>query len=316
MNTLPLIAPGYRDAANVIPAFDYDVQPVTEIRAALEQAYGMKYGPASLVAKEEVFLPGMAGDPQVRALLYRPKGVKEAAPGILHIHGGGWVAGTADMMASFCADLSSQHGAVVLSVDYRRAPETVFPGPHNDCYAALEWLHANASELGVDPARIAVLGDSAGGNLSAGLALRARDEGKIALKAQFLLYPALDDRTGTDQAPVENPSTGEFVVTRKYVRQLYQARLGTGLLDAQQMTYFAPTRAIDLANVAPAYLAVGSVDLFLDEDCDYALRLSRAGVPVELHVYRGVFHAFDLIPGATTDRFNADLNHAIPAFLE
>ncbi len=315
MNTLPLIAPSYRDAADVIPVFDYEAQPLTEIRAALEQAYEMKYGPADLVAKEEVFLPGTAGDPQVRALLYRPKGVKEPVPGILHIHGGGWIAGTADMMASFCADLSSRHGAVVLSVDYRRAPETVFPGSHNDCYAALEWLHAKASEMGIDPARIALLGDSAGGNLSAGLALRARDEGKIALKAQFLLYPALDDRTGTDQAPVENPSTGEFVVTRKYIRQLRQARLGNGTLDEQQMTYFAPARANDLGNVAPAFLAVGSADLFVDENCDYALRLSRAGVPVELHVYRGVFHAFNLIPGELTDRFNADLHQAIREFL-
>ncbi len=315
MNTLPLIAPGYRDAANVIPVFDYEVQPLSEIRAALEKAYEMKYGAADLVAKEEVLLPGMAGDPQVRALLYRPKGVEGPLPGILHIHGGGWIAGTADMMASFCADLSSRHGAVVLSVDYRRAPETAFPSSHNDCYAALEWLHARASDLGVDPARIAVLGDSAGGNLSAGLALRARDEGKIALKAQFLLYPALDDRTGTDQAPIENPSTGEFVVTRKYMRQLHDARLGTEPLDARQMTYLAPARASDLANVAPAFLAVGSVDLFLDEDCDYALRLSRAGVPVELHVYRGVFHAFDLLPGELTDRFNADLDQAIREFL-
>ncbi len=316
MNTLPLIAPDYRDAANVIPVFDYEVQSLAEIRAALEQAYGMKYGPPDLVAKEEVSLPGMAGDPQVRALLYRPKNVEGPVPGILHIHGGGWIAGTADMMASFCADLSARHGAMVLSVDYRRAPETAFPGPHNDCYAALEWLHANASDLGVDPARLAVLGDSAGGNLSAGVALRARDEGKIVLKAQFLLYPALDDRTGTDQAPIDNQSTGEFVVTRKYMRQLHQARLGTRLLDDQQMTYLAPMRACDLANVAPAFLAVGSVDLFLDEDCDYALRLSRAGVPVELHVYRGVFHAFDLIPGKVTDRFNADLNHAIREFLQ
>ena len=316
MNTLPLIAPDYRDAANIIPVFDYEVQPLTEIRAALEQAYGMKYGPSDLVAKEEVYLPGTAGDPQVRALLYRPKGVQGPVPAILHIHGGGWIAGTADVMASFCADLSSRHRAMVLSVDYRRAPETAFPGPHNDCYAALEWLHANASDLGVDRARLAVSGDSAGGNLSAGVALRARDEGRIVLKAQFLLYPALDDRTGTNQAPVDNPSTGEFVVTRKYMRQLHQARLGPMPLDSRQMTYLAPTRANDLANVAPAFLAVGSVDLFLDEDCDYALRLSRAGVPVELHVYRGVFHAFDLLPGEITDHFNADLNRAIQAFLE
>ena len=315
MTTLDLVAPGYRDAAGMIPVFDYGKQPVAEIRAALEQAYGMKYGPAASVEKEEVYLPGIAGDPEVRALLYRPKEVAGKVPGILHIHGGGWIAGSADLMASFCADLSSRHGAIVLSVDYRRAPETVFPGPHNDCYAALTWLHGEADKLGIDQARIGVLGDSAGGNLAAGLALRARDEGHIPLKAQILIYPALDDRTGTDQAPVENPQTGEFVVDRKYLRDLWRVFRGDAPLQGRFASYLAPTRATDLNKLAPAFIAVGSIDLFLDEDCDYALRLTRACVPVELHVYRGVFHAFDLLPGQVTNRFTADLNNAIKEFL-
>ena len=122
----------------------------------------MKYGPAAVTEKEEVHLPGAARDLHVRALLYRPKGDEGVVPGILHIHGGSWVAGSAELMVRFCAELSSRHGVVVLSVDYRRAPETVFPGPHNDCYAAMEWIHATAGDLRVDQARIAVLGDSAG----------------------------------------------------------------------------------------------------------------------------------------------------------
>lgn len=315
MNTLPLVAPGYRDAVNTIAVFNYETQPVADIRAALEQAYETRYGPPAKVSKEEILIPGAAVDPKVRALLYRPHGVEGKVPGIVHIDGGGWIAGTADMMASFCADISVRHKAVVLSVDYRRAPETKFPRPHNDCFAALEWFYTHAADLGIDPERIAVLGDSAGGNLSAGLALRARDEGKIKLKAQFLMYPCVDDRTGTNQAPVENPSTGEFVVTRKYLQQLWRAWESPSQLDEKFATYFAPAKARKLEGLAQAFISVGSIDLFLDEDTDYALRLSRAGVSVELHVYRGVFHAFDLIPGEITDRFTSDLNGALTEFL-
>lgn len=315
MSTLALVAPEYRDAAGVIPVFDYETQPLEEIRAALLEAYAMKYGSPDLIQREEVSLAGATGDPNVRALLFRPQVESDSVPAILHIHGGGWIAGNADMMAGFCADLAARHGVMVLSVDYRLAPETAFPGPHNDCYAALEWLYDNAAILGVNPTRIAVMGDSAGGNLAAGVALRARDEGKIQLKAQFLIYPALDDRTGTDKAVVENPSTGEFVVNRRYMLQLHGTRLGSEPLEIRFMTYLAPARSSNLEGVAPAFIAVGSVDLFLDEDCGYALRLSRALVPVELHVYRGGFHAFDLLPGQLTDQFTADLHRAIEGFL-
>ena len=188
MNALDLVAPDYREAAEVIPIFDYDTQPVEQIREALLQAYGQKYGSPDAVAKEVVSI-AREGEPPVRALLYRPKsGVTRGA--ILHIHGGGWIAGTADMMAGFCAGVADRHGVVVLSVDYRLVPEAPGDAALDDCFAALSWLHAEAERLGVDADHIAVMGDSAGGNLAAGIALRARDAG-LPIRAQLLLYPAL-----------------------------------------------------------------------------------------------------------------------------
>ena len=306
MNALDLVAPDYREAAEVIPIFDYDTQPVEEIREALLQAYGQKYGSPDAVAKEVVTI-ARAGEPPVRALLYRPKtGVVRGA--ILHIHGGGWIAGTADMMAGFCAGVADRHGVIVLSVDYRLVPEAPGDAALDDCFAALSWLHAEAERLGVDADHIAVMGDSAGGNLAAGIALRARDAG-LPIRAQLLLYPALDDRTGGPHAPVHNAIAGAFVLSPKYLRQLWRARLAEAA--PEHLGYMAPARTDDLAGVAPAFIVVGSIDVLVDEAIDYAGRLGRAGTPVELHVYSGVYHAFDLLPGVTTDRFGGDLANAI-----
>lgn len=223
MNTLHLVAPDHREAATLIPIFDYDTQSAEEIRGAMLQAYGQKYGSPDAVEKEELSLAGEDGQPPVRALLYRPK-AGAARGAILHLHGGGWIAGTADMMAAFCADVADKHGVVVLSVDYRLAPEAPGDAALDDCFRALSWLAAEAQEFGVASDRIAVMGDSAGGNLAAGVALRARDAG-LPLAAQLLIYPALDNRTGGTDAPVENPYAGEFVLSAKYLRQLWDARL-------------------------------------------------------------------------------------------
>ena len=310
MSTLHLVAPDYRETATLIPIFDYDTQTVGEIREALLQAYGQKYGSPDAVAKEEVSI-ARESEPPVRALLYRPKtGMARGA--ILHMHGGGWIGGTADMMAAFCADVADQHGVVVLSVDYRLVPEAPGDAALDDCFAALSWLRAESKQLGINSDRIAVMGDSAGGNLAAGIALRARDAG-MPLKAQLLIYPALDDRTGGPDAPVDNAFAGEFVLSPKYLRQLWQARLAQAA--PEHLPYLAPARASDLAGVAPAFIAMGSTDILVDEAIDYAARLGRAGVPVELHVYPGVYHAFDLVPGNTTDRFVADLANAIEGSL-
>ncbi len=310
MSTLHLVAPDYRETATLIPIFDYDTQTVGEIREALLQAYGQKYGSPDAVAKEEVSI-AREGEPPVRALLYRPKtGMARGA--ILHMHGGGWIAGTADMMAAFCAGVADRHGVVVLSVDYRLAPESPGHIALDDCFAALCWLRAEAGQLGVGSDRIGVMGDSAGGNLAAGIALRARDAG-IPIKAQLLIYPALDDRTGGPDAPVDNAFAGEFVLSPKYLRQLWQARLAQAA--PEQLSYMAPARANNLAGVAPAFIAMGSLDILVDEAIDYAGRMGRAGVPVELHVYPGVYHAFDLVTGTTTERFAADLANAIESSL-
>jgi len=311
LNTLHLVAPGHRGAATLIPIFDYDAQPVGEIREALLKAYGQKYGPPDAVAKEEVSIAPENGEAPVRALLYRPK-TGAARGAILHMHGGGWIAGTPDMMASLCADISDRHGTIVLSVDYRLVPEAPGDAALDDCFAALSWLRAEAQQLGISPDRIAVMGDSAGGNLAAGIALRARDAG-VPVKAQLLIYPALDDRTGGPDAQVDNPYAGEFVLSGQYLRQLWQARMAQ--VATEHLSYLAPARAHDLAGVAPAFIAMGSLDILVDEAVDYAARLGRAGVPIELHVYAGVYHGFDLVPGTTTDHFNVDLSNAIEGFL-
>lgn len=309
MNTLHLVHPDYRETATLIPIFDYATQPLDEIRSALIQAYAQRYGPADAVEKEEVAI-SIEGQPTVRALLYRPKsGAPRGA--ILHMHGGGWIAGTADAMASLCADLAERHNVVVLSVDYRLTPEAPGEAAVDDCFAALRWLREEAQDLGFNPDRIAVMGDSAGGNLSAGVALRARDAG-VPLLAQLLIYPALDDRTGGPNAVVENPYAGEFVLSAKYLRQLWEVRLARSAPD--QLQYLAPARATDLTGLAPAFVVMGSIDILIDEAVDYVARLGRSGVPIELHVYPGVFHAFNLAPGATTDQYDADLASAIDRF--
>ena len=307
MDTLHLVAPDHREVATKIPIFDYETQPIEQIRAILLQAYGQKYGPPEAVAKEELAIARDNGGPPVRALLYRPRSGTVRGP-ILHMHGGGWIAGTADMLASFCADIAERHGVIVLSVDYRLAPEAPGDAALEDCFAALSWLRSEASSLGIDANRVILMGDSAGGNLAAGVALLARDAG-VPIAAQLLIYPALDDRTGGPDAPVNNPFAGEFVLSGRYLRQLWDARLSRAAPD--KLAYLAPARATDLAGLAPTFIAVGSLDILVDEGVDYAARLGRAGVPVDLRVYAGVYHGFDLVPGTTTNRFNIDLAEVI-----
>jgi len=188
----------------------------------------------------------------------------------------------------------------VISVDYRLAPETRFPGALEDCYAALAWLHANAEDLGVDPARIAVSGDSAGGGLAAGLALLARDRHEYGIAFQHLVFPALDDRTAvrTDLSPL----VGEFIWTQASNVYAWTSLLGEPPGGPHVSPYAAPARAEDLARLPPACIQVGGLDLFVDESVDYARRLAVAGVPCELHVYPGAPHGFTMAwrAGVTT----------------
>lgn len=190
---------------------------------------------------------------------------------------------------------------MVVSVDYRLAPATPFPGSLEDNYAALRWLYCNAEELGVDRQRIAVGGESAGGGHAAMLAIAARDRGEFPVAYQWLIYPMLDDRTGTHRAVP--PHIGTFVWTREFNKQGWTAFLGVEAGSADVPVVAAPARLTKLAGLPPAFIGVGSLDLFVEEDIDYAARLNAAGVPVELHVVPGAYHGFDVIaPEAAVSR--------------
>ncbi len=189
--------------------------PKKETLARYRERVIQAYTSSKPAAHEERIISGPSGSPGVRVLLYRPSGVSTTTPGVLSIHGGGYISGTADMVGATCRALADEHKVLVVNVDYRLAPEVPFPGPLEDCYAALDWLFSNCDEQGVDPSRIVVMGGSAGGGLAAALALLARDRGRHAIRAQVLNYPMLDPRTGTPEAPIDNPLTGEFVWTRE-----------------------------------------------------------------------------------------------------
>jgi acetyl esterase/lipase len=233
--------------------------------------------------------PSASGDVEVVTLgsgvgvrLFRPMGVREPAPALLWIHGGGYVIGSAQQDDRLCRQFSARLGITVASVDYRLAPEHPYPAPLEDCYTALTWL---AGLPAVDRGRIAIGGASAGGGLAAALAPLARDRGEVAPIFQLLAYPMLDDRSSTT---ADKPNY-----------RLWSTRSNhfgwTAYLGDADPRIAVPARRDDLSGLAPAWIGVGTNDLFHDEDLAYAERLSSAGVPCEVEVVPGVFHGFDLL---------------------
>ncbi|MBB5366675.1 MULTISPECIES: alpha/beta hydrolase [unclassified Janthinobacterium] len=313
-STLPMVDPAARPLAQAFAAFDPARQGITQYRASLAQLF-----PASAQAAdtphEERMITGGPGGKQLRLLIHRPQqAVDQPLPAILFLHASGFISGTPDMFSKANQAMAQQHQALVLSVQYRLAPESPFPAPLHDAYAALAWLVKHAQELGIDPARIIVMGESAGGGLAAMLALLARDRGQYRLAGQVLIYPMLDPRTGGVDAPVQNPTTGEFVWTASHNQFAWSALRGEKVDEAWQ-PYFAPALAQSLTALPPTFIAVGALDLFLEEDVAYALRLSRAGVPVETHVYPGAIHGFDFVDSAVATQYHADLAAALSRLL-
>ncbi len=262
------------------------------------------------VAKEDRLVPGPEGSPEVPIRVYRPVGGPNTLPGLLWIHGGGYVLGNIQQDDLLMQSLVEAVGCLIVSVEYRLAPEHPFPAPIEDCYAALKWMAHNTAELGVDPSRIAVGGASAGGGLAAGLVLLARDRGEVAVAFQLLIYPMIDDRdaTASSEAFADAP-----IWNRQANRNGWRAYLGDAAGGANVSPYAAASRATDLSKLPPTYIAVGSAEVFLDEDVEYALRLTRVGIPVELHVYPGAFHGADaLVPtAAISQRYAADWYQAL-----
>ncbi len=245
------------------------------------------------VVCEDRSIPGPEGAPDVTVRVYTPQGLDATVPGLLHIHGGGFVIGDLESEHGACVSLCRELGSVVVSVDYRLAPETPYPGGLEDCYAALQWVSANAGELRIDPARLGIFGQSAGGGLSAATALLSRDRNGPALCFQYLGIPELDDRLDT-------VSMREFVDTPMWHRP--NAELSWDFYLGENYRrgapdvpcHAAPARAEDLSGLPPAYVSTMEFDPLRDEGVLYALRLMQAGVPTELHSFPGTFHGSSL----------------------
>jgi acetyl esterase len=293
MSTRHLIDPQIAPMLDM-PNLDLTDESLPEIRA--NPLFTGELVPPPPFPVSEAFAP-VEGAPDVRLVVMNPPSEATDRGAILHIHGGGMVVGTADRAVADKPQLALDQDCVVVSVDYRLAPETRFPGPQEDNYAALLWLVENAAGLGIDPAKIVVMGESAGGGLAAALALMVRDRGGPKVAGQVLIYPMLDWRTGGPDDLYRNRHTGEFVWTRDKNRYGWEALRGGYEPSDHRKAWFSPALAEDLAGLAPAYISTGALDLFLDEDLDYARRLIDCGVQTELHVYPGAIHAFEMVPG-------------------
>ncbi|MFI6094678.1 alpha/beta hydrolase [Lentzea sp. NPDC051213] len=287
---------------DMIPAVslpDYDALVAT--RASQAEMLGAlpTYEPANPVDVRNTTVPGPADAPDVPVRIYAPANRTAALPGLVYIHGGGFILGDLDMFHAHLLRLVDELGIVIVSVDYRLAPEHPFPAPVEDCYAALQWAAAKADELGIDPERLGVAGESAGGGLAAGVALLARDRGGPSLSFQYLGIPELDDRLDT-------PSMQDYVDTPLWNRPnaifSWTSYLGTEPGGADVSPYAAPARAEDLTGLPPTFVAVCQFDPLRDEGIEYARRLSHAGVQAELRLYPGTFHGSALVESAEISR--------------
>lgn len=279
-------------AATMLANFPFDLGTLSDetlpgIRAAMGATPPVELSDA--VSRVDHEVPGSGG---VVVRVHRPVGVEGALPCIYWMHGGGLVLGRAAGDDARFDKWCQQFNCVGVSVEYRLAPETAYPGPLDDCYAGLRWVHGHAAQLGIDTARLGIGGASAGAGLAAGLALLARDRGEIDLAFQLLIYPMLDDRQITPSSqwldPIWPPSANTYGWT---------SYLGNRKGGPDVEIYAAPARAVDLTGLPNTLISVGAIDGFSDEDIDYAVGLRHAGVAVELHVYPGMPHGFDsLLP--------------------
>lgn len=261
---------------------------------------------------ERTTIPGADGAPDVPLYVYDAPDRVRPSGALVWIHGGGMITGAPWMGHHLCTRIARELGVLVVSVDYRLAPEDPFPAGPNDCFTALAWLHENADALGIDPGRVAVGGDSAGGGLAAIVAQMAHDRG-LPVAFQALLYPMLDDRTVlTDRGE----DVGRLLWTAEQNRDAWRWFHGREASLDEAPEYAAAARRTNLSGLAPAWIGVGTLDLFHDEDLEYAQRLREAGVEVDLLVVDGMPHAADVlrwVPSmrAFRDSMIAALAHAV-----
>lgn len=304
MDAATLLDPAYTHFLEKTPS-EWTLGGLVAIRTQVSA----NFKPPLLARCEQRWTTDAPNAPEVRLCIYRPdqKTEDQALPAILYLHGGGFVLGCPEMADDYLADLANEMKAVIVAVDYRLAPEHPFPAPLEDCYAALNWLFGESRSLGVDAQRVVIMGHSAGGGLAAALALLVRERAEHSVVGLVLVYPMLDHRTGSTNAPTDNPTTGTLNWGREANQFCWQCMQGSYTFDDEHAFLFSAALASDLRGLPRSFICVGALDLFLEEDVDFALKLSRSGVPVELHVYPGVPHMFDQYPGSVTDQCRNDV---------
>ncbi|MER8009603.1 alpha/beta hydrolase [Streptomyces sp. NPDC094149] len=267
-----------------------DIPATRKAVRALAESIAATIPDEPTVTADEIQVPRAEG-PNVPVLLLRPQNAPEPLPVLVWFHGGGQVLGFAAQDAPWLKPLSAALGCAVAAVDYRLAPETSAPGAAEDGYTAYRWIIDNAADLGLDPTRIGLAGQSGGGGIAAATALLIRDRGAVTPLFQLLQYPMLDDRNTTDSS---REITDIGIWDRATNILAWQAILGDRAGTNDVTPYAAAARASNLASLPPTFIGVGELDVFRDENLDYAARLRAHGVDVELHLYPGAYHAFDL----------------------
>jgi acetyl esterase/lipase len=307
----PELQPSARELMNSRGTSDWTRAGLMKMRASGGQPVAPRLPDVPVV---EFKVPVGQGQPDVTVFVINARpGARR--PGILHTHGGGYILGSAASEIAYEQALARELDCVIVTVEYRLAPETTYVGSVEDNYAGLRWMHGQADRFGIDPARIVVMGESAGGGHAARLAITARDRKEVPLAAQILIYPMLDDRTGSTVALP--PFIGAVLWTPAANRLGWESFLGMAPGGPDVPAAGVPARVADLSGLPPAFIGVGGVDLFVREDLDYARRLTEAGVPTELVLSPGGYHAFDRIAPDTeiSRRFTkAKLNALRKAF--
>ncbi|MAI78433.1 MAG: esterase [Deltaproteobacteria bacterium] len=293
-----------KELLNLLPK-SFDFSSVESIQALRQGSLSLSASPSSRsdVRTETRSLEAITESPEIEFRIYTPtRSAKVARSCVFEIHGGGFMLGSKDEMDPWCERVCAETDSVVISTDYRLAPEDPFPAGLEDCYRVLCWIADHAQALGIDLERLAIAGQSAGGGLAAACALMARDRGGPKLCFQMLEIPELDDR-------LETPSMQQFTDTplwnRPSAEWSWRHYLGPDH-SGEVSAYAAPARAEDLSGLPPAYVSTMEFDPLRDEGILYALRLLQAGIPVELHNYPGTFHGSTLVGSAESSLRNAD----------
>lgn len=310
MEVIEQIDPELRAAFLALPSgLIEDPSTVLKVRDLPPEGMILKTRPLG-AEHRDVVVPGPIGAPDVKVRIYEPIRPARELPAVIWLHGGGYFMGDLDMEDAWLVLMSRAVNCVVVSVDYRLAPENPFPAGVEDSHAALVWTYKHAAELGVDPTRIAIAGESGGGGLAAGLGLLARDRGEVPLAFQMLLAPMMDDRGITD---ANKRIVDLRLYNARFGNQLWKFYLGAAYGTGKVSPYAAASRATDLRGLPPTYIGIAELDLFVDECLEYAAKLLKGGVQTQLNVYPAAFHGFNrFAPEArVSKKFVADRDAAL-----